>query len=62
MWRLLSIFRGLRLGVWLAAGGVAGAVTGSLGRLVAAAMVVAGLLIAAWDWERLREYNREDRY
>jgi hypothetical protein len=62
MWRLAYSFSGLRVGLCLGACALAGAVTGRIPLLPAFALLALSIGVIAWQWERLREYNREDRY
>jgi len=62
VWRLYRILSGLRWALVIGAGALAGVVTGTVPLLPALGVVVLCLLWFAWDWERLKEYNREDRY
>ena len=59
---LLNYIQWLIVGFCLIGGSIAGAVTGATSIPVAAIGVVSGALLAAWGRERLREYNRSDRY
>jgi hypothetical protein len=62
MWRLSNILSGPRAGFLIGACALAGAVTGGLPLLPSLAVFVLCVGWIAWDWERLREYNRSDRY
>ncbi|MGD0196510.1 MAG: hypothetical protein ABSC56_01195 [Solirubrobacteraceae bacterium] len=49
-------------GLCIAGGSIAGAIAGSTSLWETLIGVVVGLLLLAWGRERLREYNRSDRY
>lgn len=53
---------GLRAAFLIGAGALAGAVTVILPLLPAIGVLVLCIAWIAWNWERLREYNRSDRY
>jgi len=59
---LLSLLSGIRAALCIGAAGLAGAVTGVFPLLPALGVLVLSIAWIAWDWERLREYNRSDRY
>lgn len=61
MW-LFRVVNGLRLALVIGGGALAGLVTGAVPVLTAVAVLVVCIGWAAWNWERLREYNRSDRY
>jgi hypothetical protein len=52
----------LRAGFLVGATALAGAVTGVLPLLPSLGVLVLCVGWIAWDWERLREYNRSDGY
>jgi len=62
MWRLYNILSGLRAGLCIGAAPIAAAIAGVFPLLPALGVVILGIGWTAWDWERLREYNRSDRY
>jgi hypothetical protein len=62
VWWLYNLLSGLRAGFCIGAGALAGAVTGVVPLLPALGVLVLCIGWIAWDWERLREYNRSDRY
>jgi hypothetical protein len=62
VWRLYNILSGLRAGLCVGALAIAGAITGVFPLLPALGVLILCIGWIAWDWERLREYNRSDRY
>ena len=62
VWWLCNILSGLRVSLLLGACALAGAVTGRVPLLPALGVLVLCIAWFAWDWERLKEYNRSERY
>lgn len=61
MW-LVRVLAGLRAALVIGGAALAGAVTGAFPLLPAIVVLLACIGWAAWNWERIREYNRSDRY
>lgn len=58
----MSYIQGLVFGFCLVSGSIAGAITGTTSLPLAAIGVLIGVLCITWGRERIREYNRSDRY
>ncbi|HEX4035150.1 MAG TPA: hypothetical protein VHX66_11965 [Solirubrobacteraceae bacterium] len=62
VWYLDRVLSGLWRALVIAAGVIAGVATGTFPLLPSLGVLVLCFLWFAWDWQRLKEYNREDRY